>query len=172
MKIFEATIARLDSNVWAYHFKVPNDISRYYLDSTGSRVVCTINNAVSYHAALMPAGDGQYFINVNKEVRKKLRLDLGSTVQISLVADESKYGLPVPEEFTAWIEQDPLGDQYFHALTKGKQRNLLYIMGKPKRSETRLLKTMAIFEYLKSTEGKLDFRALLDFIKRYNQLNG
>ena len=170
-KSFTGILEKFNSELWYYHIKIPHDISEYFLQSSGSRVVCTLNGDVKHQAALLSSGQGNYFINLNKEIRQKLRLRLGDQVQVELEADQSEYGLTPPEEFLEWIRQDSLGDQYFHILTKGKQRSLIYIMAKPKRSQTRLTKVMAIFEYLHQTEGKLDFRELYDFIKQYQRQN-
>jgi len=105
------------------------------------------------HAALMPQGNGDFFINVNKEIRKKQSLELGDKITIELEKDSSKYGMPLPDELkTAW-ELDEEGHSIFHSLTMGKQRSLVYIIGKPKSSDIRIKKALTMLEYLKSVNG-------------------
>ena len=147
------------------HLPVPNEIAQFFLKSTGSRVVCTINDQISIQCALMPKGDGSYFINVNKEIRKKLNLGLGASANVVLTADKSKYGMPLPPEMEELLLQDVEGEKLFHALSMGKQRSLLHIIGKPKSSNVRLRKALMTLDYLKSVKGKLDFRALNQFYK-------
>lgn len=147
------------------HLPIPKDVSLLFLKSSGSRVVCTINDRISIQCALMPKGDGTYFININKDVRKKLNLGLGDTAYVELAEDISKYGIPLPPEMEELLIQDVHGEQLFHALTKGKQRSLLHIIGKPKSSDTRLRKALMTLDYLKSVNGKLDFRQLNQFYK-------
>ena len=113
----------------------------------------------------MPKGDGSYFINVNKEIRKKLNLGLGASANVVLTADKSKYGMPLPPEMEELLLQDVEGEKLFHALSMGKQRSLLHIIGKPKSSNVRLRKALMTLDYLKSVKGKLDFRALNQFYK-------
>lgn len=108
----------------------------------------------------MPDKKKGYFINVNKEIRKKANIKLGDKCELVLKKDDSKYGLPVPEEFIELLRQDPEGEKVFHALTMGKQRSLVYIIAKPKRSETRLHKAVVILDFLKENNGALDFKAL------------
>ena len=117
----------------------------------------------------MPAGNGIYFININAELRKKLKIRQGSKVVASLVPDESEYGMDMPEELKEVLNQDPIGDKYFHSLTKGKQRNLIYIIAKLKSEHKRLEKALVMIDYLVSVEGKLDFKELNLAFKEANR---
>jgi len=64
--------------------------------------------------------------------------------------------------------QDEDGNKVFHRLTPGKQRSLLHIIAKPKSENIRIKKAVAILEYLKSVNGKLDFKELNLAIKNAN----
>lgn len=156
---FQTSLRLFKDNLWDYHILVPDEISEHLI-TEDRRVLCSINNAEHLHVALMPDGNGSYFINLNKEVRKKHHLEEGSEMQVVLAKDLSKYGLPVPDFFEELCFQDPEANDFFHALTMGKQRNLLYIIGKPKSEQKQLEKALTIFEYLKSTNGQLDFKEL------------
>jgi len=91
--------------VWSFHFEVPDDIAKNLL-KISKRVVCKINNKVSYQCRLLSAGDLGYFVNVNASIRKSLNLMQHDEVFSSLVNDRSKYGLPVPEVFQELLTQD------------------------------------------------------------------
>ena len=158
-----------DSALWAGHIPVPKKIADKFISKTNKRVVCKLNDEFEFQCALMPKGDGAYFININSEIRKKLKLNIGSSVQVELKKDESKYGLPMPEEFDELLKIDDELNEVFHKLTPGKQRSLLHIIGKPKTSETRLNKAIVISEYLKQVNGKIDFKQLQQAFKDYNQ---
>lgn len=108
----------------------------------------------------MPHGENGYFININKEVRTELKLEIGSVVDVSLKPDKSKYGTYLPPEFEELLEQDKLGAEYFELLTPGKKRSLLHIVSKFKSSDKRIEKGIIILNYLCHTEGKLDFKEL------------
>ena len=170
MKInIETNIFRKVGNVWDLAIYVPKEEAEKLTDLIDRRVLCTINKAATIHSALMHNGDGNFFINVNKEIRKKLSLELGDDVSICLEKDDSKYGMPLPEELeTAW-ELDPDGHTVFHTLTIGKQRSLVHIVGKPKSSEIRIRKALTMLEYLKSVDGKLDFKELNEAFKLSNK---
>ena len=162
---FTGILNSLDSKIWSGHVNVPPDIALELKTRKITRLVCTFNKELSSHSALMSHGDGTHFILLNKERCKKLGLLNGSQVEVEIASDDSPYGMPMPEEMAELLRQDPDASTYFHALSPGKQRNLLYIIGKPKGSDTRLKKAIGVCEYLKSAKGVLDFRELNQALK-------
>jgi len=65
-------------------------------------------------------------ILLNRERCKKLGLVRGETIQVELQKDPSEYGVPMSEELPEVLDQNPEADVYFHKLTKGTQRTLIY----------------------------------------------
>ncbi len=166
---FSTYLFKKEGNVWDVAIHVPKAEAEKLTDLIDKRVLCTINNQVTIHAALMPQGNGDFFINTNKEIRNKLRLAVNDKAKVTLAKDDSKYGMPLPEELkTAW-ELDPEGHQAFHTLTIGKQRSLIHVIGKPKSTEIRIRKALTVLEYLKSVNGKFDFKELNEAFKLSNQ---
>lgn len=153
---------------WYYHIILPEEVVAAF-EGTDRRVLCQLNDEPAYACAIMPKGDGTHFIMINKERRKKLGINIGEPLKVKLKKDDSKYGMPVPEEFEALFEMDDEAQAFFDALTPGKQRVLLHLIAKPKRSETRLKKAIVIYEYLKSVKGKLDFKELNEAFKSANR---
>jgi len=145
--------------VWSFHFKIPDTIALALL-KTSKRVVCVINNDVSYQCGLLSAGDLGYFVNVNATIRKAARIELNDRVSLFLKSDTSKYGLPVPEVFLELLTQDDEFEEIFHALTHGKQRSLIHLVGTFKSERKQMEQTMCIREYLLQVKGKLDYKEL------------
>ena len=116
----------------------------------------------------MPIDNASYIL-VNQKVRTELNLSDGDKVLITLEKDTSEYGIPMPESFRVLLDQDEVGSQFFHSLTPGKQRSLIYIVGKVKNVDSQLNKGLAILDHLTEVKGKLDFKALNVKIKEYNQ---
>lgn len=163
---FTATIEVFTSPLWKYHLKVPEAVVEEFVKKKKiKRVLCTLNDTHSFQCALMPAGGGIYFININQQIRKKLHLNAGDEVSVELQKDDSPYGLPMPEELAALLQQDEQANRLFHQLTPGKQRNLLYIIGAPKQTETRLRRAVVCMDHLKKMNGKIDFRQLNEEMK-------
>jgi len=168
---FTAAIEEEPSDVLGYSGKLYVDtetVERMAAANDGSkRIIVSLANLLDWHAAFISSGKGDYFIIVNKERVKTLRQnDINlSKVPVSLLPDESEYGMPMPEELSELLAMDSEADQYFHALTPGKMRALMYIIAKPKREATRLKKAVSITEYLKEVRGKLDFREMNVWMK-------
>ena len=155
-----------ESELWGYHIKVPAKLAAPFIEKN-RRILLQVNDLAAYSCALMPDGNGHYFININKERRKQLGLQLGDTVTATIQNDESKYGMPMPEVMEILLLEDEEANKYFHQLTPGKQRSLLHIIGKPKTEATRLKKAIVITEYLKTNRGNLDFKELQFAFKEY-----
>ncbi|MCC7305966.1 MAG: DUF1905 domain-containing protein [Acidobacteria bacterium] len=135
-----------------------------FKDKRYKRVVCTIKGGEPFQCALMPSG-GRFYIIVNKKKREALGIVAGDKVDVVLVLDESKYGLPMPEEFREVLDQDPEGDKLFHSLTPGKQRSLLYYVGNIKDVDQRIFQALAIIEHIKE-HGKVIDKLLYQDLKR------
>ncbi|MFN0280079.1 MAG: DUF1905 domain-containing protein [Pyrinomonadaceae bacterium] len=163
---FEAELAKL-SDEFGYHYvHVSREVSDAFgFEGNSRRVVATLNGTLTYQCALMPK-DGDFFILVKKKNRDKLGLIVGDNVYVELVRDKSKYGLPMPEELREVLDQDPEGDRLFHALTAGKQRTMLYYIGKWKDVDRRIHYALTVIEHLKQNEGKIVFKKLGEDLKR------
>ena len=153
-----------DSAIWAFHIDVPLEIAEC-LNKPNRRVLCSINDTPPFHAALMHDGQGGYFINLNKQLMKKNHLREQDEIRVTLEKDNSKYGIFTPDFFEELCYQDPEASDFFHALTIGKQRSLLHIIGKLKSKQKQLEKALIVFDYLKSSNGELDYRALNEAFK-------
>ena len=135
------------------------------------RCTCTVNGKLKFHCSLMPSGrkKGSFFISINKANREKLGLKPGDEVDVVLVRDDSKYGMPMPAEFREVLRQDPEGKRFFEALTPGKQRTLLWYTVKFKSEERRIHTALSMIEHLKKNDGKIVWRELSEELKTRNQ---
>ncbi len=144
---------------------VPDDVVVAMRSKDHKRVICTLNGQIRKHNAMTPRGDGSHFITVNKESRRKLGVEMGDEVEVELEPDTSEYGMAMPEEFAELLLIDIEGEKYFHALTPGRQRSLIYMVAKPKTEATRLKKAVGILDYLKQSRGRLDYKELNEYFK-------
>ncbi len=164
----QTSLQKFDSNLWGHHFPIPEDIARLFIEGNNRRVICRVNEVHSMQCALMPSSEG-YFLLINKLLVTKLGLTVGEKVTLKLEKDNSEFGHEVPEVLSAMLEQDDEGRTYFYKLTPGKQRTLIYLVGKVKNVDSQLSKGLAILQHLKEEKGKLDFKKLNILIKEYNQ---
>ena len=162
---FEGTVEKFENNLWYYHIKIPPFIADQLKSQNIKRFLCRINNGQPFHSSMMPEGNGKYFIILGKERRSENKIKLGSQIMVTISPDNSKYGMEMPEEFAELLNQDPEGDKLFHSLTPGKQRSLIFIVGKLKNQDKRIQKAFIIIEHLKEYQGNLDYRQLNEDFK-------
>ena len=157
---FTSVLEKSDNKVWGAHFRVPKRVADGMAQGTSRRVVCTLNGAPEFQCAILPRGNGSFVITVNKQLRNALSLAFGSDLKIRLRKDTSAYGLPFPPELRELLRQDPAGNRLFHALTPGRRRTLLYIIGKTQDSGRRTDRSIIVITHLKSNAGKINYRQL------------
>ncbi len=157
-----ATVHKYSSTVEGYFLKIPALFARQ-LSAGGKKVrlVCTLASQVRFQCALMPYGDGDFYITLNKKNRTALGLKEGSRVETRLEPDQSRYGLDMPEELAEMLVQEPEGDRIFHQLTAGRQRSFIFWVSSARSPEKRLERALILVEKLQQYGVKLNGNQLL-----------
>ena len=153
----ESVLETTDSeSVW-HVLRVPKAaVAHFGFKGNLRRVICTLNGVETYNCSLFPS-QGDYFLTISKQLRKRLGIVLGDTVVVELKKDESKYGMPMPKEFAEVIRQDPEADALFNKLSPGDQRLMLKLIVFVKNSDRRIARALAGVELLKQMSGKFDY---------------
>ena len=164
---FKAKFTNAAEQGGGWHFLV---VDRKIIDKLGfegksKRVLCSIKASEPFACALMPWGDF-FYIMVNKLRRAELGLEVGDKVDVVLEKDESKYGMPMPEELQEVMNQDPEGNKLFDGLTAGKQRSMMYYISKIKEIDKRIYTSLVFIEHLKKNDGKIVYEELQQELKR------
>ncbi|HEX5112698.1 MAG TPA: DUF1905 domain-containing protein, partial [Saprospiraceae bacterium] len=66
---YTAKLENFNTKLWTYHIKVPKPIAMHFLEMGDKRVICHLNDAHKFQCAIMSAGEGAYFILINKKIR-------------------------------------------------------------------------------------------------------
>ncbi len=126
------------------------------------RFIITLNDSVQWQAGSVSLGNNEAYITVSADRMKKLKVDLGDTVKVTLERDFSEYGFEVPIEFEEVLNQDSIGKQQFDSLSLGKRRATIYLVLQVKSSDKRIEKSIIILENLKRAPiGKETMRHIL-----------
>lgn len=144
-----------------HYLVVPQSVVRKINASLPARFVVTFMGQ-TWHGAVMPVGDGQGFVMIKKPLVRKLGLNIGDKADLYLVEDTSKYGMPMCEELEAVLTQDEEANERFHALTPGRQRNIIHYIGKIKNPQLRIDKALFFMDNLKKLpRGKEDIAIII-----------
>ncbi len=149
---------------------VPEHVVQKIKALENKRFIIYINEEISYPGTPIPVEKGTYIILVNKTRAKKLHLTFGDEVSVIMRPDESKYGMPLPDEFKEVLDENPEGKLLFEGLTPGKIRNLIHLVAKVKNPDKRIEKAVIILEHLRANNGKLDNKMLNQAFKEYRQI--
>ena len=87
----------------------------------------------SYH--LMPMGNGNLFLPVKAEIRKKIKKQAGDYVHIILYRDDSEF--EIPEEILQCLKLEPEAEVKFMKYKKGEQKKFTDWIYAAKKEETK-----------------------------------
>lgn len=162
---FESTLKVTDSTPPWHILRVPKaKVAHFDFKGNLRRVICTLNGIETFNCALFPS-KGNYFLTLNKKLRERLGIEPGDTISVELNKDESKYGMPVPEEFAEVLRQDPEGDRLFNKLSPGNQRLMLKLIIFVKDTDRRIARSLVGIELLKRSEGKFEYHIQHDAMR-------
>ena len=143
------------------HITVPADIVEK-VGGFNTRLLCSVNGHKKIHCGLMGKGDGRGLIIINKARVKKWGLDFNTEIEANIELDHSRYGMEIPEELEALLEQDREGSDAFEQITPGQQRYIINYVDSVKSVQKRIDRAIMLINNLKSMPaGTFDFRHLL-----------
>ncbi|MDZ4823977.1 MAG: YdeI/OmpD-associated family protein [Flavobacteriales bacterium] len=87
-----------------------------------------------YH--LMPMGNGNLFLPVKAEIRKKIKKEEGDFVHVVLYPDSSH--LEVPEELLLCLQDEPTALKFFQSLSESEQNYYIQWIYSAKKEETKV----------------------------------
>lgn len=152
MKPFKAVIKKFDRQLGMHYCDVPVSIGKK-LDSEPRRLRAKINQSWQ-QCALMKSSEGDYYIYLQFDLRKKEKVQLGDEITVFLEKDDSEFGFDMPEELEIVLDQDSDGKEKFLRLLPGVQRNIIYYIMTGKREETRIQRSLFMIERVRSNEFK------------------
>lgn len=138
----------------------------YKKDDTGSvynqRFTICIEKTVTWKGGTLSLGNNEAYITVSKKRLDEVAKSLGDNITVELEKDKSKYGLEVPIEFLAVLNQDIEAKHRFENISLGKQRAVIYLVTQLKSSQKRIEKSIFLLENVKKSPiGKETMRHFL-----------
>ena len=87
-----------------------------------------------YH--LMPMGDGNLFLPVRAEIRKKIKKEEGDYIHVILYLDNEP--LEVPDEMLLCLSDEPAAFKFFNSLSESEQKYYIQWIYSAKKEETKV----------------------------------
>lgn len=144
---FSQPVRQLEKRKGGYYFfKIDKEIVNQFERKRATRLVCTMDESVSYSCGLNHFGDGNFFIILSTANLKKLGKQLGDEVSFEIVEDPNPLGVKVPEVLEVLLAQDPQANEIYQKLTDGKKRSLIYSVKAIKDIDKQVKRILAFLE--------------------------
>lgn len=129
MKVYQGqqTIKQLEKRKGGYYYlKIDSELVENLTNKRATRLVCQLEDEISYRCGLNHLGDGNFFIIVAGKYLEKLNKELGDTIKYSIEEDPDQLGVEMPEVLSVFLNQEPEYKAIFDSITDGKKRSLIY----------------------------------------------
>jgi hypothetical protein len=124
---------------WTY-VDIPVDMAEalYPGNRKSFRVKGTIDTLKVTALALIPVGEGHFILPLNAEMRKKLGKRSGHTLALQIQRDDNPDPIPMPEDLSACLDDEPAARQHFFKLPKSHQNYYIKWINSAKTEPTRV----------------------------------
>jgi hypothetical protein len=90
-----------------------------------------------FKSTLVPGGEGAYRLHVHSRIWRKLKIDAGAEVEVTLMLDQAPRPAVVPRDLAAALAARPIALATFNALTLPLRRQILWYVESAKHASTR-----------------------------------
>jgi hypothetical protein len=115
-----------------YYLKIDAEIVNQFEKKRHTRMICHLDEKLSFRCGLNHLGDGNFFIIVSGKILEQLNKKLGSKIYYKIEEDPDQLGVEVPEVLSTVLEQDEELKDIYNKITDGKKRSLIYTILKTK----------------------------------------
>ena len=123
----EQAIGQLEKIKGGYlYLMIKADIINQFERKRHTRLVCHLDEKISYQCGLNHLGDGNFFIIIAGKCLEQLGKKLGSLVYFRIEEDPNPLGVDVPEVLTVLLAQDESLSEIYDKITDGKKRALIF----------------------------------------------
>jgi len=120
---------------------LPRDISRQIRNTVGGKAlhvpVYGWIEGLPFQNTLVPRGGGNYRMHVHSRIWRKLRIDAGAAVQVTLLLDSEPREAVLPSDLAAGLAGTPSALAIFNTLTVALRRQIIQYVDSAKQARTR-----------------------------------
>jgi hypothetical protein len=112
-----------------------------------------------FRSTLVPGGGSRYRLHVHSRIWRKLRIDAGAAVEVTLLIDSEPREAVLPPDLAAALADTPRALATFNALTVALRRQIIQYVDNAKQSRTRDKRLRLIAQRMLERAAKLRKRA-------------
>jgi len=135
MKVYQSSqhIEQLEKRKGGYFYlKIEAEVINQFPNKRQTRIICPLENQLSFPCGLNHLGDGNFFIILSTKNLKSIHKNLGDTISFELKEDPNPLRVEIPEILEVVLEQDENLKQNLEILTLGKKRSIIHAINRIK----------------------------------------
>jgi hypothetical protein len=94
-------------------------------------------DGLAFENTLVPRGGGNYRFHINSKIWRKLKIDAGDAVEVTMMLDREPREAVVPPDLGAELANTPRALAAFNSVTPSLRRHLVAWVDKAKQAKTR-----------------------------------
>lgn len=128
--------------------EVPFDVEEVFGDKRPQVRVTMCGESFVWR--LIKMGGPHHIVGVPKGIRSKAAKDIGDSIEITVVADDTPREVVVPPDLEAALASEPAAREFYTALSYTHRKEYVRWIESAKREETRVRRVEKTVEMLKS----------------------
>jgi hypothetical protein len=107
-----------------------------------------------FKSTLVPRGSGNYRLHVHSRIWRKLRIDAGAAVEVTLLLDTEPREAVLPPDLAAGLADAPRALAIFSTLTVALRRQIVHYVENAKQARTREKRVQLIVRRMLERDAK------------------
>jgi Bacteriocin-protection, YdeI or OmpD-Associated/Domain of unknown function (DUF1905) len=147
------TFAARIQKIWIMRcVDVPRDVSRSLRSIAGENAkhipVSGWIEGLPFQSTLVPGAPGRYRLHVHSRIWRKLRIDAGATIEVTLLVDTEPRDPALPADLAAGLAETPRALDTFNSQTAAMRRQIVQFLEAAKRPATREKRIQQITKFM------------------------
>jgi hypothetical protein len=138
---------------------IPRDISKAIRNSAeGDPQHIPVHGWIEglpFRSTLVPRGGGSYRLHVHSRIWRKLRIDAGAAVEVTLLIDTEPRKAVLPPDLAAGLADTPRALAIFNGLTVALRRQIVQYLDNAKQARTREKRILLIIKRMLERAAKV-----------------
>ncbi|PCJ82494.1 MAG: hypothetical protein COA49_00040 [Bacteroidetes bacterium] len=133
---FNTALKRPDGIGTWHYIDTPIQVEKEF-DTKGKVRICGNINTIPFHSTLIPRGNGEHYIVLDKIIREKAKIEVGDQMKIEIWQDHSERKVTVPSDFKTALSKKKSTLLFFKGLAYSHQKAYIDWVNDAKKEETR-----------------------------------
>jgi len=137
---------------------IPRDVSKAIRSGTqGDPLHVPVHGWIEglpFKSTLVPGGGGSYRLHVHSRIWRKLHIDAGAAVEVTLQVDTEPREAVLPPDLAAGLADTPRALAVFHGLTVALRRQIVQYVDQAKQARTREKRILLIIKRMLERAAK------------------